>query len=163
MTVTVYNVLKWTEPLQSPGRRSPQKWFQWARFFSWIFFDHLCSHGPPSHPKGRSLIHRNPGWGFRSRPYPDAGAALSIGVISCQATVSEPRPRTWIQKVVNKVSVCSAGRRRIYTRCSPHFEGNSRSGRRDESLKRCYHLAGSQDELSFATPRYYMRYLIKRL
>ncbi len=131
----------------------PLKWDQ-----AWLY-----SHGPPSHPKGRSLIHRNPGWGFRSRPYPDAEAARSFGVISCQVTVSEPRPRTWIQKVVNKVSVCSAGRRRIYTRCSPHFEGNSRSGRRDESLKRCYHLAGSKDELSFATPRYSLRYLIKML
>ena len=124
-----------------------------------------CTHYPdaeacqsPHHPWGRPSIHRNPGLGFRSRPDPDVEAALSIGVISCQATVSEPRPRTWIQKVVNKVSVCRAGRRRIYTRCSPHFEGNSRSGRRDESLKRCYHLAGSQDILSFATPRYYLRY-----
>ena len=113
---------------------------------------------PPTHPRGRPSIHRNPGLGFRSRPDPDEEAALSIGVISCQATVSEPRPRTWIQKVVNKVSICRAGRRRIYKRCSPHFEGNSRSGRRDESLKRCYHFAGSQDILSFATPRYYLRY-----
>ena len=115
------------------------------------------------HPRGRPSIHRNPGWGFRSRPCPDAGAALSIGVISCQATVSESRPRTWIQKVVNKVSVCRAGRRRIYTRSSPHFEGNLRSDGRDESAKRCYHLEGSQDELSFATSRYYLRYLIKML
>ena len=117
----------------------------------------------PTHPSDRPSIHRNHGLGFRSRPDPDEEAALSIGVISCQATVSEPRPRTWIQKVVNKVSICRAGRRRIYTRCSPHFEGKSRSGRRDESLKRCYHLAGSQDILSFATPRYSLRYLIKML
>ena len=115
----------------------------------------LCIEGGPLGGYG--------GYGLRCTPDPDAGAALSIGVISCQATVSEPRPRTWIQKVVNKVSVCRAGRRRIYTRCSPHFEGNSRSGRRDESLKRCYHVAGSQVGWSIATPRYSLRYLTKTL
>ena len=140
-------------PTRPRGRPRYAGILGWSRFSKWILRDRS-----PSHPRGRPSIKRNPGLGFRSRPDPDVEAALSIGVISCQATVSEPRPRTWIQKVVNKVSICRAGRRRIYTRCSPHFEGKSRSGRRDESLKRCYHLAGSQDILSFATPRYYLRY-----